>query len=354
MDPWNEFQRKRDEETAKVVKPTILVCGYTGSGKTSLIQAICGKDIVPDERIGVGKPVTQGFVKYQNEFINIWDSKGLESGQREAEFLQTAKSLVRKLQDDPDVANHIHLVWYTILGPGSRVTSLDIELIRKVFPQNVIVLITKDDKTEPEERDAMIQELESKGVSSLDILAVSKKKPETLLALTQECSKRLPSAYQNAFNNAQMIDLSAKRTRSQLIIHGAAAAAGAAALNPLPISDAFVITPIQIGMIASLSLVYNLPTEGAKAVIGPSIAEVAGVMTASSLTKLWPGMGSLIQAGVASSLTEVIGQLADQWMIRCCEARRKGEAMPGFDMPFTSLAGLLIEYKKKKPNGDHL
>jgi len=80
VDAKETFEQKYAEEMGKVVKPTILVCGYTGAGKTSLIQAICGKDTVPDDRIGHGKPMTQEFVQYRNSFINLWDSKGLEAG----------------------------------------------------------------------------------------------------------------------------------------------------------------------------------------------------------------------------------------------------------------------------------
>ena len=113
---------------------------------------------------------------------NLWDSKGLEPGAREATFLQSVKALVgleagageatflqsmkalvSRLQGDPDPRNHIHLVWYTIQGPGARVTATDHELIEKVFP-NVIVVITKNDITKPIQRESIIAELVSKGV----------------------------------------------------------------------------------------------------------------------------------------------------------------------------------------------
>ncbi len=118
VDAKGTFEQKYAEEMGKVVKPTILVCGYTGAGKTSLIQAICGKDTVPDDRIGHGKAMTQEFFQYRNSFINLWDSKGLEPGAREAEFLNNCRALVSRLQNDPDHRNHIHLVWYVVQGPG--------------------------------------------------------------------------------------------------------------------------------------------------------------------------------------------------------------------------------------------
>jgi uncharacterized protein (DUF697 family)/ethanolamine utilization protein EutP (predicted NTPase) len=340
------FDQKYAEEISKVVKPTILVCGYCGAGKTSLIQAILGKDTVPDERIGHGKPMTQEFVQYRNPFINLWDSKGLEPGDREAEFLKNTKGLVSRLQADPDARNHIHLVWYTIQGPGARVTGTDKELIRKVF-SNVIVVITKNDSTRSNQREAITKELIGCGVAPENIVPVSENDHESLRKLVALSMRLLPAAYRDAFRSAQMIDLGSKRAKAQVLIHGAATSAAAAGAIPIPFADAFIITPIQFTMIAGLAVVYGLPAEWAKAAAAPIVAETAGVMAASSLTKLLPGFGSVIQAGVAFALTEVIGQLVDGWMFHCCEARIKGQPMPDFHLPATDLAQMLIAHKGK-------
>jgi uncharacterized protein (DUF697 family) len=347
MDPKEEFRKKYDEQMAKVVRPTILVCGYTGSGKTSLIQAVCGRETVPDDRIDHGKPMTQEFVQYRNDFINLWDSKGLEPNAREASFIQNTKSLVSSLQGDPDTQNHIHLVWYTIQGPGARVTATDHELIQKVFP-NVIVVITKKDITKPVQREAITAELVNNGVSRPAIVPVADNDPESLRMLVALSLQMLPDAYKDAFQSAQLVDLSNKKVKAQAVIHAAAAAAAAAAgLNPIPISDAILVTPIQFGMIAGLAVVYGMAEEAVKAAAAPLVAQVAGTMAASSLTKLIPGLGGIIQAAVASLLTEVIGQLVDSWMIRCCEARIKRQPMPDFQMPFESLAQMLKAHNRK-------
>ena len=56
-------------------KPNILICGYTGAGKTSIIQALLGEDLVPDNKIGhEANPMTQDYDRYENELIGIWDS----------------------------------------------------------------------------------------------------------------------------------------------------------------------------------------------------------------------------------------------------------------------------------------
>lgn len=341
MDEKVEFTRKYDEAMTKVVKPTILVCGYTGAGKTTLIQSICGKDTVPDDQIGHGKPMTQEFAQYRNDFINLWDSKGLEPGDREAAFLKNTASLISRLQNDPDPLNHIHLVWYTIQGPGARVTATDIQLIQSVF-SNVIVVITKNGITKPQQREAITSELISNGVNPSAVIPVSEDDPDSLQELVSASLRMLPDAYREAFRSAQLIDLSSKKVKAQGIIHSAAAAAAAAGgFNPIPISDAVFITPIQFGMIAGLALVYGLPSNVVKAASAPLVTQVVGITTASSLAKIWPGLGGFIQAGVASLLTEAVGQWVASWMVRCCEARIKGNAIPDFVMPLADLVQLL-------------
>ena len=45
-----DFLNKVEEEKKKYKRPNILICGYTGAGKTSIIQALLGKDLVPDNK----------------------------------------------------------------------------------------------------------------------------------------------------------------------------------------------------------------------------------------------------------------------------------------------------------------
>ena len=49
-----------DDMAGSAYKPVVLVCGKTGAGKTSLIQAVTGTDVVPDSAIGEsGRPETR-------------------------------------------------------------------------------------------------------------------------------------------------------------------------------------------------------------------------------------------------------------------------------------------------------
>ncbi|GCL43677.1 GTPase [Dolichospermum planctonicum] len=329
------------DSTTKELKPTILICGYTGSGKTSLIQSIFGTQTVPDNQIGHDSPMTREFIKYLNEFIDIWDSKGLEVADNEKDFVDRTRKLITDIQKKNNPENQIHVVWYTIQGSGARVTSTDLELIQSIF-KNVIVVITKTDITQSKQLTPMIQKLQDNGIKRENILPVfvyqkdedsedsendenkekekREKSKQSLLKLLNRTLTLMPSAYKDAFESAQMLDLDNKIKKAQSIIHGCATAASIASADPIPVKDSVIITTIQIGMIGSLATVYGLPKEVANTAVAAFVAQAAGTAAVTSLLKLFPGGGNIIQAGVAFTLTEAVGQAVSAYMIECCKA----------------------------------
>ena len=95
----------------------------------------------------------------------------------------------------------------------------------------------------------------------------------------------------------------------QKIIHSAATAAGGIGLSPIPGSDIAPLIAIQTTMIIALGRVFNVKIDKSYAA---SLAKTAivgqiGKLVASQLLKLIPGLGSVANAGVAFSLTEVLG-----------------------------------------------
>ena len=158
----------------KSLQPTMLVCGYTGSGKTSLIQGIFGNKTVPDETIGHGTPMTQNFVKYRNDFIDIWDSRGFEASDNEQVFLEKQLEHITMLQHENDPENQIHIVWYAIQASGARVTIADINVIAFMLKKvkNAIVVITKTDKSSQKQVEAITQALLDEGIDRDNICPV--------------------------------------------------------------------------------------------------------------------------------------------------------------------------------------
>lgn len=352
-----EFKDKYNEARGQFGKrPNILVCGYTGSGKTSLVKAILG-DVVPENAIGDGRPMTMGYDCYENELVRIWDSKGLENGEAEEEFTAHTRDFVRERQHDPDVDNHIHLVWYTIQGSGARVTDCDINLIRNIFnPEHVIVVVTKADLTRDRQKEALVQALEEAGIRRSRIVFTSDEEGGAIGCgdLMRLSYKMLPEAYRDAFMEAQRIDKEAriqaieeKQGKAKAIVATAVAAAVAAGAIPIPLSDAAVLIPIQITMIATLAGLYGLREEAIKQAALPFVAKMVGMFAANSILKLVPGLGSVVNAAVAGSLTGAMGVFVRNNFESIAIAKAKGEPMPALNFDVELFKRFYDEYKKR-------
>ncbi len=105
------------------------------------------------------------------------------------------------------------------------------------------------------------------------------------------------------------------KSKCHKVIHTASAAAATAGGSPIPISDAVVISTVQIGMIVKLGEVFEitLPNSVAKSIASVTITQQAGRAVFTSILKLIPGAGTIAGAFVgaltAGSLTEALGWL---------------------------------------------
>lgn len=102
-----------------------------------------------------------------------------------------------------------------------------------------------------------------------------------------------------------------EKKKCNAIIHSASVSSGmvGAGLAQVPMSDNFIITPIQIGMTIALGKVFGIEIDksASKAMVVSQVAAITG-RSASQLIAGWiPGVGNSINAATAASLTETIG-----------------------------------------------
>jgi uncharacterized protein (DUF697 family) len=130
----------------------------------------------------------------------------------------------------------------------------------------------------------------------------------------------IPEGVENALAAAQKIDLDIKRKKATAAVVTASASAGVVGGVPIPIADATLLVPLQLGMIASVSVIYGIKAEtaGLAATLVPSIATGAGRAAVTGLLKLIPGAGSIVggvvSAGTAGMLTGAMGYA---WIAVC-------------------------------------
>jgi uncharacterized protein (DUF697 family) len=94
------------------------------------------------------------------------------------------------------------------------------------------------------------------------------------------------------------------------VIRNYSIAAAAAAVQPLPLVDLALLTPIQVGMVRSIAMVYGQPLGLRSALellgtFGTSLVAQHAVMAA---VKLAPGAGLPVAISVAYAITYAIGE----------------------------------------------
>ncbi|MCA9738702.1 MAG: hypothetical protein R3E98_05040 [Gemmatimonadota bacterium] len=102
-----------------------------------------------------------------------------------------------------------------------------------------------------------------------------------------------------------------QQKRCATIIHaaGTAAAGIGAGLAQVPGGDAILIMPVQVAMIVGLGRVFGLEVTdaAARSVVYASLGTIVGRGAAKVLLRFVPGLGNVLNAGVAFGVTETMG-----------------------------------------------
>lgn len=323
-------------------KPVILVCGKTGAGKTSLIQAVTGRETVPDSAIKAGLPVSHGFTSYETVAATFVDAEGMEQGVSVAEYIAFLKEEITNRLASGESEKMITNVWYCIDGPGARVLDADRAIVKE-FEEKVLVVVTKSEIMRKNQFEAMNENVASLVRPDRAIMVSSETKSglEQLISRTRamiaEAKERdqievFEAAWDGYYAMRQLSWRAVCDEEADSYIRWGAGRSFAIALPcALPLSDMIPLSLNEAYMIMRIGSVYGESVS--KNVLGILTGIAAGSVAGKFLATLMPpGLKSV----VAASVTYGLGKAAKAYF-------RSGKTM--------SKEALRDEFLKSKKEG---
>lgn len=336
----NEFnpENARSQAFKDKEKCNIIICGASGVGKSTLINAIFGEAVV---KAGAGRPVTQHLEKVliPEKGICLWDTKGIEAKDYEGTMESLKKEFTQAIDKASDDSDIPHIGWVCIKASSDRIEERDLQLIGLLAERKIptVVVFTRSigvtEKKFVEEAQLIIDEkyrdflkggyvsVNSEKYVIDEDTVIKVKGLETLIEMTEARFPEGKKSAKNAFMKAQRLKtekrFKAMKEGAQKLVHYASAAAGTAGASPIPGSDAPIIAAIQSTMIYKINTEFELDPSHSRmtsvltGIMGVTAIAQVGKAIVANVFKLIPGAGSLvggaISATTAIAITEAVG-----------------------------------------------
>ena len=261
----------------------IIVAGITGTGKSTLINAVFGSELA---ETGKGRPVTAHIAEYKKDEIPIciWDTVGLElDSAKTKESINSIRDTIASKADSDDHFDHIHAIWYCINSGSNRYQGAEVDFIKSLYSIGVpfIIVLTQcigdpDDVNSFEDNIRNINN--SMGMSDIDIVQVCaqdfKLRGFTIEAfgldiLVNKTIDKLPDFIKGGFIAAQNVSKAQKREYCGEILIKYIDAAINGFWKGIPVINAIITDNVIPKMLKEIGIIYNtiLPEDIINAVV---------------------------------------------------------------------------------------
>lgn len=263
----------------------------------------------------------------------IYDTRGFELGKEvQAEVKKEVTETISKGLATQDVNKAIHCIWYCINTASNRIEPEEIEWLRELSMDNqitqvpIIVVLTQSfSKNKAQEMRQMLLAENLDIIQVIPVLAEDYEiedlgiaKAYSLDVSIKVMGEALPEELMDTLQNLQIVSLEEKKRRAQAVVATAALAAAGEGAAPIPFSDCALMIPTQLGMIASITVIFgfdvnkSIITALLSSTIGAGGATVLGKTIVTNLLKFIPGAGTVaggaISAGTAGVITAALGE----------------------------------------------
>lgn len=316
----NDILDKTQEEIAKMGKINILVCGKTGSGKSTLINSLFREKMADT---GVGRPVTEHLRKISREDVPLvlYDTRGLELDEAiQAQVFNEINDLDNSTKGTEEELN---ICYYCINAGSNRIEPIEIDLIKSISRKIPVILVLTMSIGQPAKNlKSYIDNLNLPVVSTVNVMAKDYQVSDDyvlpafglkdLVGLTLES---IPEEKRKAFNNAQQADIKRKADEAYSWAKKYVAASFGVGFVPIPFADASILVPMQVTIIAHITAIFGISLSKSSlvsivaAIGGTGGATYLGRTIVANILKFVPGSSAatgLISGSTAALVTSAL------------------------------------------------
>lgn len=311
-----EILEKTEAEIEKMSPVNILIAGKTGVGKSTLINNVFREKLADT---GIGKPVTKHLRQISKEGIPIvlYDTRGLELDPSiQKKVKDEIFDLVKQNKHSKDA---LHAVYYCIQANSSRIEDTEIELIKKISTILPVILVLTQSIGKPaEDFNRYLENLNLPVAAVQNIMAEPYEITDDyvipafgLKELIDKTLHLIPKEAHDAFMNAQQADIERKAKSARRWASRYVATTFGVGFAPIPFSDASVLIPMQVTLLAHITAIFGISMDKATivsliaAVGGTGSATMIGKTVVANAFKFIPGAGTII-GGIISGTTASI------------------------------------------------
>lgn len=319
FDIAQEIIQLTEKEMKELATVNILVLGKSGVGKSTLINTLFREKIAAT---GIGMPVTKHLHKISRKDvpITIYDSRGLELS---SQVQQQVRDEVFSLIDEKKrTEEEIHLTYYCIQATSGRIEETEVKLIEEIAQKiPVIIVLTQAIGEQATEFQQYLEKMNLHAAAIHRVLAqpyvIANDYTVEAFGLTeliQRTFSLLPDQLQTSFTNAQRVDIEQKVKTARSWAKRYIATSFGVGFIPIPFSDASLLVPMQVALLAHITAIFGLSIDRATllsiiaAVGGTSSATVVGRSVVSNAFKFIPGLGTVVGGLISGTTASIVTQ----------------------------------------------
>ena len=343
-DEWfgQAFGKAWKDKADEIGRFNLAIFGKTGVGKSTLVNAIFGSEIA---KTGIGEPVTRAEHLYlhQSGTLGVLDTRGLEVGKDNAALIAELRDYLHGMRRKP-LADQLHVAWYCVRAGDRRFEATEADFVRALHDLGLPVILVLTQVPRANGRVHPDAEALAASIAALD-LPIQDGLIHYTMALADDFTgqtayglqevldatfRGAPDGVAHAITAAQRIDFDRKRERAEVAIKAATGAATTAGASPIPFSDAAILVPVQIGMMASIAVTYGISLERSTAasIAATAAATTAGRSLVTNMIKFVPGAGTAVAAPISATVAGTFTYAMGHAWLRVCERLARGELGP--------------------------